>query len=65
MRRHPLPLDSDSYGLSSDDGPVWWLRGDRQIERAWQPIEREPAIRVGMRRFKLYRNDGPSRIQSA
>jgi len=62
MRRQPPPLDRDCYRVSSDEGPVWWLRGDRQYERAWHPIEREPAVRIGTRLFKLYRKDGLDRF---
>src|SRR5262245_28502623 len=46
MRRDSPPNDSDSSHVGCDDGPVWWLRGDRQCERAWHPIERVPAVRV-------------------
>ena len=62
MRPDSPPNDSDSSHVGCDDGPVWWLRGDRQCERAWRPIERVPAVRAGSRIFKLYRKDSPDRL---
>ena len=53
VRRRVEAMDSEvqkgSYAAVDtdvDDGPVWWLRGDREREPAWYPIGCGPSVRV-------------------